>query len=110
LYEELQLYRQTPSLKEAQRLRGRFDNLFQTPTGYEQLDERKLLTFAKKARLLAVLEHPELPLHNNPAELGARQRVRKRDVSLQGCKAAGLAAWDTFQSLVESAKKLVLSL
>jgi hypothetical protein len=28
-----------------------------------------------------VLEHPELPLHNNPAELGARQRVRKRHIS-----------------------------
>ena len=53
-----------------------------------------------------MLEHPEVLLHNNPAELGARQRVRKRDVSLQACKAAGLAAWDTFQSLVETAKKL----
>ncbi|HYU75269.1 MAG TPA: hypothetical protein VEL31_21590 [Ktedonobacteraceae bacterium] len=28
-----------------------------------------------------VLSHPEILLHNNPAELGARQRVRKRDVS-----------------------------
>ncbi len=28
-----------------------------------------------------VLAHPEIPLHNNPAELGARARVRKRDVS-----------------------------
>jgi len=55
-----------------------------------------------------VLAHPEIALHNNPAELGAGQRVRKRDVRLQACKAEGLLAWDTFQSLVETetAKKL----
>ncbi len=106
LYEALRAYRLSPSSKEAQRLSTKFDSLFQTPTGYEQLDERKLLTFAKKKRLLQVLEHPEVLLHNNPAELGARQRVRKRDVSLQACKVAGLTAWDTFQSLVETAKKL----
>lgn len=106
LYKQILLYREAPSLVEAERLRRRFDTLFQTPTGYDQLDERKQVSFAKKVQLLAVLEHPELPLHNNPAELGARQRVRKRDVSLQTCKAAGLRAWDTFQSLVESAKKL----
>lgn len=66
-------------------------------------------TWAKKAQLLAVLEHLEVLLHNNPAELGARQRMRKQDVSLQACKAAELRAWDTFQSLVESAKKLVVN-
>jgi hypothetical protein len=33
------------------------------------LDERKRLTTAKVSELLLVLEHPELPLHNNPAEL-----------------------------------------
>lgn len=106
LYKQILLYQGTPSPVEVERLCNRFDTLFQTPTGYDQLDERKQVTFAKKAQLLAVLEHPELPLHNNPAELGARQRVRKRDISLQTCKAAGLRAWDTFQSLVESAKKL----
>lgn len=106
LYHDLGSYRRAPSSKEATRLTTKFDRLFKTPTGYEQLDERKVLTFAKKERLLAVLVHPEVLLHNNPAELGARQRVRKRDVSLQACRAVGLAAWDTFQSLVETAKKL----
>jgi hypothetical protein len=106
LYKQILRYQEAPSPVEAERLRKRFDTLFQTPSGYDQLDERKQVTFAKKVQLLAVLEHPELLLHNNPAELGARQRVRKRDVSLQTCKATGLRGWDTFQSLVESAKKL----
>jgi hypothetical protein len=42
-----------------------------------------------------VLAHPEILLHNNPAELSARQRVRKRDVSLQARTPEGIGAWDT---------------
>ena len=105
-YRELLAYRLCPSQAEASRLRDKFERIFKVPSGYEQLDERKALTYAKKQELLAVLKHPEIALHNNPAELGARQRVRKRDVSLQACQAEGLLAWDTFQSLVETAKKL----
>jgi len=45
------------------------------PPANTALDERLALTRDKKPELLLVLEHPELPLHNNPAELGARQRV-----------------------------------
>lgn len=57
-----------------------------------------------------VLSHPEILLHNNPAELGARQRVRKRDVSLQARTHEGIEAWDTFQTLVATAKKLGVNL
>ena len=73
---------------------------------YQQLDERKALTLAKQEPLLMVLSHPEILLRNNPAELGARQRVRKRDVSLQARTREGIEAWDTFQTLVSTAKKL----
>jgi hypothetical protein len=45
------------------------------------LDERKQLTAAKISELLLLLEHPELPLHNNPAELGARTMVQRRNIS-----------------------------
>jgi hypothetical protein len=31
-----------------------------------------------------VLDHPEIPLHNNPAELGAHQQVRKRAIRVEG--------------------------
>jgi Transposase IS66 family len=106
LYHQLLAYRQTPSQKEAEDLRSQFERLFGQTTGYEQLDERMAVTLAKKERLLMVLRHPEIPLHNNPAELGARQRVRKRDVSLQARTKEGIAAWDAFQTLVETAKKL----
>ncbi len=56
-----------------------------------------------------MLEYPEIPLHNNPAELGARRRVRKRDISFGPRTQDGLAAWDTFMTLVATAKKLGVS-
>ena len=91
-------------------MRTEFDQLFTEPSGYDQLDECKARTFKKRDQLLMVLIHPEILLHNNPAELGARQRVRKRDVSLQARCTDGIQAWDTFQTLVATAKKLGVNL
>jgi hypothetical protein len=105
-YRELAAYREQPSAAEAARLREAFDRLFETRTGYELLDERIRLTRGKKEDLLRVLEHPELPLTNNAAELGARGRVRKREVSFGPRSEAGVRAWDTFQTLCATAKKL----
>jgi hypothetical protein len=105
-YRKLLAYRQKPNQEQAEYLQGEFEQLFGQTSGYEQLDERKALTLAKKEPLLMALSHPEILLHNNPAELGARQRVRKRDVSLQACTREGIQAWDTFQTLVSTAKKL----
>ncbi len=42
-----------------------------------------------------MLTHPEIPLHNNPAKLGARLPVRKQDVSFGPRTANGKHAWDT---------------
>ena len=110
LYRKLLAYRQHPNQKHADSLQAEFEQLFGQTTGYEQLDKRKALTLAKKEPLLMVLSHPEILLHNNPAELGARQRVRKRDVSLQARTPQGIGAWDTFQTLVGTAKKLGINI
>ena len=95
-----------PSPAEAARLQCAFETLFATRTGYTALDQRILITAEKKAQLLVVLEHPELPLHTNAAELGLRRRVRKRDVSYGPRSAVGVAAWNTFQSLAATAQQL----
>ncbi len=110
LYRQILAYRHNPNQKDAHSLRKEFEQLFEQTTGYQQLDERKALTLAKKEPLLMVLSHPEILLHNNPAELGARQRVRKRDVSLQARTREGIGAWDTFQTLVATAKKLEVNI
>ena len=106
LYADLWRYRQQPSAAEQVRLETAFDSLFARKTGYWALDERIALTRAKKASLLLVLRYVEIPLHNNAAELAARQRVRKRDISFGPRSAAGRQAWDTFMSLVATTRKL----
>jgi len=108
-YVQLLAYRQSPSPEKSQLLESEFDRLFATRTGYDELDQRIAKSQAKKANLLLVLKHPELPLHNNPAELGARQRVRKRDVSFGPRTQDGVRAWDTFATLAATTKKLGLS-
>jgi Transposase IS66 family len=108
-YAQLLAYRERPTAAEAARLDGEFEALFATITGYDALDERIAKTQAKKGCLLMVLTHPEIPLHNNPAELGARARVRKRDVSFGPRTHEGAKAWDTFMTLAETATKLGVS-
>ncbi|MFH1628975.1 MAG: transposase [Pseudomonadota bacterium] len=105
-YRQLLLYQQHPSMDEHTRLENEFDKPFSTVTGYYALDQRIAKTKDKKSSLLMVLDHPEIPLHNNPAELGARTRVRKRVVSFGTRTEEGTKAWDTFMSLSATAKKL----
>jgi hypothetical protein len=83
--------------------------LFSTRTGYESLDDRIAKTAAKKNELLTVLSHPEVPLHNNASELGARVSARRRDVSLHSKSARGARAMDIFTTLVQTCKKLHIS-
>jgi hypothetical protein len=99
-------YRQQPWPDQAVQLEQEFDVLFSTQTGYGALDDRILKTRGKKECLLMALRHPEIPLHNNPAELGARMRVRQRDVSFGPRTEDGARAWDTFGTLAATARKL----
>ena len=109
-YHKLLAYKAGPTPLLAETLSQAFDLLFSTHTDYRELDERIAKTKAKKAQLLLVLQHPELPLHNNPAELAARAQVRKRDVSLQTRTPQGTQVQDTFLTIVETAKKLKVKL
>ena len=103
------VYQQHPTTEESARLETAFDDLFSTCTDYAALDARIAKTQAKKTSLLMVLKYPQIPLHNNPAELDARQRVRKRDVSFGPRTQDGVRAWDTFMSLVATTRKLGIS-
>lgn len=110
LYHDLLDYRCSPNPTQAVALTNAFDQLFTESSDYQQLDECKARTLGKRDQLLMVLSHPEILLHNNPAELGARFRVRKRDVSFQARCKDGIEAWDTFQTLVATVKKLGVNL
>jgi hypothetical protein len=106
---QLLAYREQPTPEEATRLAGECETLFATVTGSQALDERITKTRAKKSCLLLVLAHPDIPLHNHPAELGARARVRQRDVSFGPRTREGATAWDTFMTLAATATKLGVS-
>ncbi len=108
-YRELIAYKNSPSPMEKLKLKSRFWEIFDNTSGYKQLDERKKLTFNKVSELLLVLEHPELPLHNNPAELAARTMVQRRNISYATQTSRGTKAWDIFMSLVATTRKLGIS-
>jgi hypothetical protein len=108
-YDRLLVYRAHPTLAAREALWKDFDRLFVPDTGYAHLDYRIQQTRANKEKLLQVLWHPEIPLHNNASELAVRRRVRKRDVSFGPRSEAGVAAWDTFQTIAATAQKLGVS-
>lgn len=108
-YTELLKYKREPTPEKKLALEKQFDELFMTLTGYEDLDDRIAKTLAKKVELLQVLEQPQLPLHNNASELGARVQARVRDVSFQTRSEAGTLIKDTFLTINQTAKKLGVS-
>ena len=105
-YKKLLSYKKRPGKQQATLLEAEFDKLFSTATGYEQLDDRIKSTMAKKIKLLLVLQFPELPLHNNVSELGARAQARYRDISFHTMNEKGTKAKDTLMTINETAKKL----
>ncbi len=108
-YRDLLQFKQNPTQEQVEALSTQFDQLFATETPYQLLDERIAKTKAKKQELLLVLKYPQLPLHNNEAELAARVQVRKRDVSLHTMTQDGTQANDTFLTIVQTARKLDIS-
>lgn len=105
-YHKLLEYKNAPTVKDAKLLSDEFDQLFSKTTGYNDLDDRILKTKMKKGQLLLVLKYPEIPLHNNDMELGARVCARKRDVSLHTMTDEGTKANDTFLTIIDTCKKL----
>jgi len=108
-YEKLLNFKER-SAKQQKRLRSKlaadFDSIFTQQTNYKELDKRIKNTFSRKEKLLRVLYFPDLPLHNNIAELAIRRKVRKRDISLHTMSAQGTKSQDAFMSVVETAAKL----
>ncbi len=108
-YHRLLAYRQHPNDPLRRLLEQAFDHLCEQRFAYQALNRRIAMTAAKRDSLLQLLDHPEILPHNNPAELAARQIVRKRKISFGPRSQAGTRAWDTFLSLAQTCQKLGLS-
>jgi len=96
-----------PSQKQA--IVKTFNELFNGQTDYAALNKVMLQTQEKAVQLLAFLDYPAFPLHNNVAERGARRVVRKRYVSFHTWSERGTKIRDAFMSLHQTANKLGVS-
>ena len=108
-YQRLQAYRAAPAQSQRRRLETRFDQITRQRTGYPALNEALGLLSAKRDELLAVLEYPHLPLHNNLSEVDIREYARLRKVSGGTRSDLGRRCRDTFLSLKKTCRKLGVS-
>jgi hypothetical protein len=83
-----------------------FDDLVAQRTEYPSIDGVLKGMEADRAKLLRVLERPELPLHNNLSEGHIRDYVKKRKISGSTRSELGRQARDTFASLKKTCRRL----
>lgn len=111
-YQQLLDFKALPSkeqFSQKEGLKNEFKRIFTQKTDYFQVNACLERTLNNQDKLLAVLDNPALPLHNNEAELGARRVVRKRDISLHTWSPTGTKVRDAFMSIAETASKLGVS-
>lgn len=109
IYDNLKLYRSSPTPEFRKRIEASFDRLCLTKTGYPALDTALGLLHAKRDEFLAVLEYPHLPLHNNLSENDIREYARLRKISAGTRSDQGRRCRDTFLSLKKTCRKLGIS-
>jgi len=108
-YDKLKAYKENPTEEGKSELWGNFDVLFGQVTEYEALNDRLKLTLKKKDELLVVLDHPDVPLHNNLSENGVREMVLKRKISGGVKSEKGRKGWENNMTILATCKKLGLS-
>jgi Transposase IS66 family len=106
LYAGLKAYRQAPEPMAVAALGKQFDDLVAQRTDYPSIDGVLKGMAADRAKLLRVLERPELPLHNNLSEGHIRDYVKKRKISGSTRSELGREARDTFASLKKTCRRL----
>jgi hypothetical protein len=105
-YADLKDYRIAPTPWRRAQLRARFDYIFCRHTGFVSLDRLLQRLHANKVELLAVLDHPDIPLHTNGSENDIRCQVTKRKVSGGTRSDVGRDCRDAFLGLAKTCAKL----
>jgi len=111
LYKDLKNYKEAPAELEHIRISQSFEDLFRPkqPSLFQVINNRLALTYAKRDRLLVVLDRPTTPLHNNLSEIGGRGAKVKSKISGGTRSDLGRRAWDTFGSLNLTCRRLGIS-
>ena len=105
LYRDLKAYRQAPDPAAKARLTADFAALCATETTCEPLNQVLQGFQRNQAELLRVLEHPDVPIHNNRSETDLRDRVKKRNISAGTHSDDGRRCRNTFASLKKTCRK-----
>jgi hypothetical protein len=108
-YDDLKAYKGAPSEQKKATLEARFEDIFTTKSCYVSLNLALRRLYKNKAELLLVLDHPEIPLHNNLSERDIREYVKKRKISGSTRSEPGRRCRDTFASLKKTCRKLGIS-
>jgi uncharacterized small protein (DUF1192 family) len=108
-YKLMKRFRNNQTRELRMKVRSEFDRICGITTLVKPLDEQLARTKANKKELLLFLKYPQLPLHNNMAEIDIRERVIKRKISMQNRSLEGMKAWDLMLSLASTCRKLNLS-
>lgn len=109
IYKALREYKGNPNEKEKTSITKRFDELCTTKTEYYSLNQVLKRLYNNKDELLLVLEHPDIPLHNNLSERDIREYVKRRKISGSTRSDEGRRCRDTFASLKKTALKMGVS-
>jgi hypothetical protein len=108
-YRDLKAWKRDPCPRRASALRARFDRIFTRKTGPVMLDRLLARLHRRKAELLRVFQHPEIPLHTNASENDIRACVTKRKISGGTMSETGRTARDVMLGLMKTCQKLGLS-
>ena len=108
-YQRLRAYQASPSPQRRACLERDFDELFRRRTGFHDLNEALQRIHENREELLLVLDHPEIPLHNNLSESDIREWAKKRKISAGTRSELGRRCRDTFISLKKTCRKLGVS-
>ncbi|WP_172807339.1 IS66 family transposase, partial [Endozoicomonas ascidiicola] len=109
IYRHLKAFKASPSDEKAARIRLAFKSLIQTQTGCSALQEGLSGLAVIEEELLMVLDHLELPLHNNLSESQIREHVKRRKISGGTKSESGRQSLDTFASLKKTCRQYGLS-
>ena len=108
-YRRLNAYRKSPTPQQKAKLQQQFNELFTRRTGFPDLNRLLKGIHEKRTELLLVLDHPEMPLHNNGSEGDIREWAKKRKISAGTRSDLGQRCRDTFISLKKTCRKLGVS-
>jgi uncharacterized coiled-coil protein SlyX len=108
-YDDLKVYKNAPSRKRKAQLQSLFDDIFTTKTCFATLNAALKRLHQNKSELLLVLDHPDIPLHNNLSETDIREYVKKRKISGSTRSEHGRRCRDSFASLKKTCRKLGVS-